>query len=87
MKIDKEKTSMLLSIISLNLYSLKKYVYGSSFEQASLKGLKDLPNEIELLIMTHRDTNYNGQFDISDWPQSHKTNLENINNAYKELTQ
>jgi hypothetical protein len=61
-----DKTSILISIIDMNLYSLKKFIYGSGYEQILSSGLKELPIEIDLLIKNHKDTKFNSRFDISD---------------------
>jgi hypothetical protein len=86
MKTDKIRESILISIIDMNLYSLKKFIYGSGYEQILSSGLKELLIEIDLLIKNHKDTKFNGRFDTSDWPRKHKTNLKRIKESYKELT-
>jgi hypothetical protein len=86
---DKEKIELLFSIIGLNLYALKKSVYGTGFQQMDSERLKGLKEEIELLIKNHQNTKFNkkyGLFDITNWPQKHIANLKHIQKANRELT-
>lgn len=76
---NKDRKNILLSIINLNWYSLKKSVYGSAYEQITLYDLNDLPMQIETLVNNHKHQ-------LLDWSEEHKTNLKRIKEACKELT-
>lgn len=51
------RTEMLLSVVSLNLYALRHHIYGSRFEYVDSERLKVLDEELDSLVKNHKDSN------------------------------